>query len=284
MKGRLEDMAVADLIQLNCQDRKEAKVELKSGAKKAELFFKDGNVVHATLDDMQGEEVVYNLLGWEAGSFDLKAEVSSPEISITREWSTLLLEGMRRLDEAQQNGHDGNQADLGLFSAVLATPEPKRAPDLPVEIVVNAEISRDWAADGGYAAAVKRADACQLRMQEISDQLGGFIGAAVANLQGDLLLHTQFTQSEPNTFVAHVSQFIKTVGGVVGKLGAGQLEDNLLTTESAFVWICFLKDGSNYLLIAADSNLANLGSLRHLGRVGADHFSEMNLQIPEKRA
>ncbi|MEX1071948.1 MAG: hypothetical protein WEC37_04905, partial [Anaerolineales bacterium] len=59
------------------------------------------------------------------------------------------------------------------------------------------------------------------------------------------------------------------------------LEDNLLTTESAFLLIRFLKDGSNYLLIAADSTLANLGSMRHLGRVAADHFSDMNLEIPE---
>jgi hypothetical protein len=36
------------------------------------------------------------------------------------------------------------------------------------------------------------------------------------------------------------------------------------------------------LLIAADSSLANLGSLRHICRVAADHFSEMALGISEK--
>lgn len=284
MKGRLEDMAVADLIQHNCQDRKVAKLELKSGASKAELFFKNGNVVHAVLDDRHGEEAVYDLLAWEEGSFDSKGEIESPQVSITREWSSLLLEGMRRLDEAQQKAASGKSLELDLFSAVLAPTEVKQAPAIPVAVTVNAEISRSWAADGGYAAAVKQGDACQSTMQAIADEAGGFIGAALANANGELLVHTEFAQSEPAFFVAHVSQFIKTVGNVAGKLGAGQLEDNLLTTETAFVLIRFLGSSSKYLLVVADNNLANLGSLRHVCRVAADHFAAMDLEIPEKRA
>jgi predicted regulator of Ras-like GTPase activity (Roadblock/LC7/MglB family) len=284
MKGRLEDMAVADLIQHNCQDRKVAKLELKSGTSKAELFFKNGNVVHAVLDDRHGEEAVYSLLAWEEGSFDSKGEIESPQVSITREWSSLLLEGMRRLDEAQQSAASGRSLELDLFSAVLAPTEVKKAPALPVDVTVNTEISRAWAADGGYAAAVKLAGACQSTMQEIADEVGGFIGAALANEKGDLLVHTEFAQSAPAVFVAHVSQFIKTVGNVVAKLGAGQLEDNLLTTETAFLLIRFLGSSSKYLLVVVDSNLANLGSLRHVCRVAADHFAAMDLEIPEKRA
>jgi predicted regulator of Ras-like GTPase activity (Roadblock/LC7/MglB family) len=284
MQGRLEDMAVADLIQHNCQDRKVAKFELKSGARKAELFFKNGNVVHAVLDDREGEEAVYDLLTWEEGSFASKGEIESPQVSITREWSSLLLEGMRRLDEGQQKAASGKSLEQELFSAVLAPTEVKQAPAIPVSVTVNAEISRSWAAGGGYAAAVKAGDACQSRMQEIADEVGGFIGAAVANENGDVLVHTEFAQSAPAVFVAHVSQFIKTVGNVVSKLGAGLLQDNLLTTETAFLLIRFLDSSSKYLLVVVDNSLANLGSLRHVSRVAADHFAAMDLEIPEKRS
>ncbi len=72
MKGQLQDMAVADIIQHNCQDRKTARVSLKMGGKRAQLFFKNGNVVHASSGKQEGEEVIYEVINWDKGSFDLK--------------------------------------------------------------------------------------------------------------------------------------------------------------------------------------------------------------------
>jgi len=111
MKGRLEDMAVADLIQHTCQDHKTARVQLKNGRERGELFFKNGNVVHASLDDQTGEQAVYKLMNWEAGTFELFDKVDPPEITITRNWTSLLLEAARLTDEGEQNGADAALAD-----------------------------------------------------------------------------------------------------------------------------------------------------------------------------
>jgi len=103
MQGNLRDMAVADLVQHNCQERKTARLTIYHLDEEAQLFFKDGSVVHASLGNMQGEEVVYYILGWDEGTFVVEPDLESPLISIQRSWSGLLIDGARRLDERSTN-------------------------------------------------------------------------------------------------------------------------------------------------------------------------------------
>jgi predicted regulator of Ras-like GTPase activity (Roadblock/LC7/MglB family) len=99
LKGDLQDMAVADLIQHNCQDRKTAHLVIENDGDQASLYFNEGKVVHAVLNDLQGEDVVYQILSWENGTFNLEMGAESPAVTIRRSWSALLLEGAKRLDE-----------------------------------------------------------------------------------------------------------------------------------------------------------------------------------------
>jgi predicted regulator of Ras-like GTPase activity (Roadblock/LC7/MglB family) len=99
MQGDLQIMAVADLIQHNCQDRKTARLMIDHNDQQATLFFKDGAVQHATLGDYEGEEVVYEILTWQEGQFTLEIGPEPPAVTISRSWSGLLLKGAQRLDE-----------------------------------------------------------------------------------------------------------------------------------------------------------------------------------------
>lgn len=110
MQGSLHDMSVADIIQVNCQDKKTARATIQNGQKKAVLFFYDGNVVHAQLDNLQGEEVIYQILSWDEGDFSIDLGIDLPETTIKRNWSGLLLEGAKRLDELASEG--GVELDL----------------------------------------------------------------------------------------------------------------------------------------------------------------------------
>jgi len=111
MQGSLHDMSVADIIQVNCQDKKTALATIRSAGKEAQLYFRDGNVVHATMESSIGEEVIYNILAWDEGDFNIDLDVESPETTIKRNWSGLLLEGAKRLDELSAEG--GLELDLG---------------------------------------------------------------------------------------------------------------------------------------------------------------------------
>lgn len=102
LQGSLRDMSVADIIQVNCQDKKTASATLTSNGKEAVIYFKDGAVIHAVADQMNGEEVIYKVLSWDEGEFVLDVGAQSPEVTIKRNWSGLLLEGAKRLDELSQ--------------------------------------------------------------------------------------------------------------------------------------------------------------------------------------
>jgi len=105
VRGNLRTMNLPNIVQINCTERNQARLQLRTqGAGAGEytrgtIFFADGNIVHAVLDSRVGEEAVYALLTWEDGDFELETGVPSPERTITASWSSLLLEGMRRIDE-----------------------------------------------------------------------------------------------------------------------------------------------------------------------------------------
>ena len=91
LQGSLRDMSVADIIQVNCQDKKTASVTLISNGKEAVIFFKEGSVVHAAVDQTSGEEAIYKILSWDEGEFVLNVGAQSPDVTIKRNWSGLLV-------------------------------------------------------------------------------------------------------------------------------------------------------------------------------------------------
>jgi len=99
MQGSLKDMSVADIIQHNCQDRKTALLLVERKGTLAKIYFKDGAVVHAVMGSMVGEEVIFEALTWDEGVFTLDLGTAPTDVSIRRNWSSLLLEGAKRLDE-----------------------------------------------------------------------------------------------------------------------------------------------------------------------------------------
>ena len=103
LQGNLQDMAAADLIQQYGQSGQTAVLRIQNHQNEAALYIHGGTVAHAEMGDQQGEEVVYRVLTWAEGNFTLEMDIPPPTTTITRSWSGLLLEGARRLDEAEQN-------------------------------------------------------------------------------------------------------------------------------------------------------------------------------------
>jgi predicted regulator of Ras-like GTPase activity (Roadblock/LC7/MglB family) len=236
MQGDLQHMAVADLIQHNCQDRKTAQLIINQDNHQAILFFKDGTVQHASLDDdIYGEEVVYKILNWQNGHFSLEMGQEPPTVTIERSWSGLLLEGARRLDEAQ-------------------------VADQSIE--ANMEVNN-------------MASELDNILKDLSEQVDGFIATGVVGMDGfGIGQYTKSNKLDIDTINAQMTMFIKLVDTSVNKLGAGTIEDNLLTTDKAYLLVRFLEDKSYYLGIAADRKKANLGNMRLVSRVFSERLAQ----------
>ena len=82
-------MSLANLVQLVCNEGREARLDVASGGKTGEVYFGQGNVLHAAADGKVGEDAFKAVAGWTEGDFALEYEVASPEQTINRNWSSL---------------------------------------------------------------------------------------------------------------------------------------------------------------------------------------------------
>ncbi len=97
--GSLADLGLVDLLQTVEISRKSGVLELTSGAQRAAVTFRDGQLVDAELGRLRGEAVVYRLLLWNEGEFEIDFRPVRAEQRIVSSTQALLMEGMRRLDE-----------------------------------------------------------------------------------------------------------------------------------------------------------------------------------------
>lgn len=100
-QGDLRTMSLASIIQMNCEERIVGLLHLRRPGQEGRIFFDEGRVVHAEVGNLSGENAVYHLLEWEQGTFSLDMGISPQQRTIDAEWSGLILEGMRRIDEGQ---------------------------------------------------------------------------------------------------------------------------------------------------------------------------------------
>ncbi|RMH68535.1 MAG: DUF4388 domain-containing protein [Gemmatimonadetes bacterium] len=100
LEGTLEVFSFPDLINTICSSQMTGKLTLDSPNGKGEIFFENGDIVHALLDDrMSGEEAVYSFFTWSKGSFIFEAGVTQEERTVKMHWQHLLMEGARQTDE-----------------------------------------------------------------------------------------------------------------------------------------------------------------------------------------
>lgn len=99
LQGSLKELSLANLIQVNCQEMRSARLTLEHAGHAGEVYFSDGQVVHATLSDLVGETAVFEMLTWNDGTFILDRDQPSPAKTIYLLWNDLLLQGMKWLAE-----------------------------------------------------------------------------------------------------------------------------------------------------------------------------------------
>ena len=106
LEGSLKDLSLANLVQLNCQEMNDVRITLEYLGKEGVILCSSGNIVHATTGLLTGEEAVYELLRWKAGTFRVISNVTPTERTIDRIWNAIILEGMKRIDEGEASMED----------------------------------------------------------------------------------------------------------------------------------------------------------------------------------
>lgn len=101
MRGRLEVMGLPNIFQVLETERRTGTLRLTHDGRRGEILFLEGRVAYAVEGERQGESAVYRMLAWDTGDFELEQTSGSGPASaqVSRSNQSLLVEGMRRLDE-----------------------------------------------------------------------------------------------------------------------------------------------------------------------------------------
>ena len=97
--GSLEELALPEMIQLLSHGKKSGNLVVSSHGRRGEIHFLEGQIHDATFGNLRGEDAFYEMLLLQGGEFSLDPAFRPNARSIHQSAETLLLEGMRRLDE-----------------------------------------------------------------------------------------------------------------------------------------------------------------------------------------
>ncbi len=99
--GVLHGIAPGTFLQLLEMEQKTCTIRLvdnKSG-NQGVLFFKEGELYNARIDELQGKEAAYSILSWEEATLYIQESCSLKENTIQADLQAVLLEAMRLKDE-----------------------------------------------------------------------------------------------------------------------------------------------------------------------------------------
>ena len=97
--GQLNDLALSELIEFFCNQRKTGRLKVDYALAPGVFFIKDGDLVDAKVGALNGTEAVFFALTLPSASFDFSAGMQSSRRTINDPWASVVLEGLRRLDE-----------------------------------------------------------------------------------------------------------------------------------------------------------------------------------------
>jgi predicted regulator of Ras-like GTPase activity (Roadblock/LC7/MglB family) len=106
LEGSLKELSLANLIQLNCQEKNEVTITLEYLGKEGVIYCSKGNLVHATTGSLSGENAVVELLHWQGGNFRVENSAAPAEKTIKKSWDSLLMDAMQRIDEGETSQED----------------------------------------------------------------------------------------------------------------------------------------------------------------------------------
>ena len=140
LNGELTDLCLAELIEFFCNQRKTGRLAVEYPQGSAYFYLQAGAVVHASIGSLRGIEAVYYALTLANASFNFDSTCEAPEQTINQPWTSVVLEGLRRMDEgicARNPFPEKTHAPVE--PAVALEPETAKIAEPVIEQTVTAE-------------------------------------------------------------------------------------------------------------------------------------------------
>jgi predicted regulator of Ras-like GTPase activity (Roadblock/LC7/MglB family) len=107
--GAVAGLSLADVIQLNGINRLTGCLTVEYGELLGQIFFRDGEVIHAEAAGESGVGAFYQIVIWPTGKFQLRPKVTTTSHTIRQSIAFLLLEAHRLMDELGRGATVGDE-------------------------------------------------------------------------------------------------------------------------------------------------------------------------------
>ncbi|MFT3692702.1 MAG: response regulator [Kofleriaceae bacterium] len=124
-RGNIHGLSLIDLLQMFHYARRSVAIVVDSWAP-GHLFLDEGRIIHAIYRELTGEQALRAILAMPAGSLRTMVLPDGTPCSITRDFSTLLLDSLRTIDEATAGSGEWD------LSSLADDPIPVRSPLAPL--------------------------------------------------------------------------------------------------------------------------------------------------------
>lgn len=180
--GNLKDFSLPDVIQLVGFGRKSGVLGVEHNGASARLFFQEGNVVHAEMGDLSGEDAVFMLFRLVEGEFRFRADLKPPAQTIFMDPTNLVMEAARLMDESARDSREAREkaaeakviAEAAQEAEAVSPPPPAEddfsteLPEIFVEEETVSVLGYDSGGSYGIIAPVEEPEAPQPPARKVS--------------------------------------------------------------------------------------------------------------------
>ncbi len=254
--GKVASLSLVDVIQMNCLARATNAIVVESGGEKGVIYFKEGEIVHCEVDELEGEEAFYNILSWQGGYFQIQHNLFPPKETINLNWNNLLMEGLRRLDEADiSNRSPPEEAELDLDFSFLEEEKEEKTKKEVMEMP-------------------KVMETIESLLGEIVEGSPDIEGAALVGSDGLVIAaNLPARGSDPNRLGASVAALLGLGKRTVETLQQGEFQELSLTGSNGAIYL-YDAGGTAVLGVIAKAG-ANVGMINMLARRVSEQIEEL---------
>lgn len=98
-EGVLKDIELSDIIQMCCLSAGNITIRISKGTRNGIIAIRDGEIIHSECNGEKGEDAFFEIISWEGGKFEILKDVHYEDVTISKDWKYLLIEGTRLNDE-----------------------------------------------------------------------------------------------------------------------------------------------------------------------------------------
>lgn len=102
LTGTLRDVSIVSLLQFPHTGKRSGQIIVDSSGKKASFYYDAGNLVHAVLGLVSGEEVLVQVVDWTDGEFTFDPGVEPPAVTIEKDLHRCIMWALKERDERKK--------------------------------------------------------------------------------------------------------------------------------------------------------------------------------------